>query len=87
MSEAGTEESWLIDWFRKQNPELSSISTEKMMTSNYFLSEYIDSFGVITLINDAERAFNVRFDERDFQDRRFATIAGLSEIIRDRGAE
>ena len=51
---------------------------------NIFEIGLIDSLGVILLIEDIETHFEIRFDEIDFQDRRFPTINGLSEIIKER---
>lgn len=68
--------AWLERWFAKRSPHITLQDDD-----NFFEREAIDSFGVIELIEDAEQHFNVRFTERDFQDRRFSTICGLSEII------
>ena len=67
---------WLERWFAKRSPHIALQAGD-----NFFEREAIDSFGVIELIEDTEQHFNVRFTERDFQDRRFSTIEGLSEII------
>ena len=75
-----------MDWFRGHNEALASTPTEEMVTADYFESEFIDSFGVIQLVEDTEQHFKLRFDERDFQDRRFSTVVGLAEIIRMRRA-
>lgn len=67
---------WLERWFAKRSPHIALQNSD-----NIFEREAINSFGVIELIEDAEQQFNVQFTERDFQDRRFSTIDGLSEII------
>lgn len=67
---------WLEGWFAKRSPHITLKHSD-----NFFEREAIDSFGVIELIEDAEQYFNVKFTERDFQDRRFSTVGGLSEII------
>ena len=48
---------------------------------NYFESGWIDSFGIILLIEELEQAFGLKFNELHFQDRRFATSIGIAEII------
>jgi acyl carrier protein len=82
----GDEEVWLVDWFRGRNETLVSTPIEQIVTADYFESQFVDSFGVIQLIEDVEQRFKLRFDERDFQDRRFSTVVGLAEIIRIRRA-
>ena len=42
---------------------------------------WIDSFGVIDLIEKLERQFDMRFANTQLQDRRFPTITGLAEIL------
>ena len=51
---------------------------------NYFDAGAIDSFGVIELIEAVEDRFKIAFRQHDFQDRRFATVAGLAEIVHER---
>ena len=84
MAGIENEERWLIDWFRKQNLPVDGLSDAEIIAADYFQQGFIDSFGIVNLIADAEDAFQVRFDERDFQDRRFSTVSGLAEIVRSR---
>lgn len=51
---------------------------------NFFESGHIDSLEAINLVERIEVEFDIRFDNREFQDRRFVTIAGLAEIICDK---
>ncbi|GLX77641.1 hypothetical protein tinsulaeT_09810 [Thalassotalea insulae] len=67
---------WLTDYFATK-VELPA----DYLTMNYFESGFIDSMDVIFLINDIELEFDITLTEEHFQDRRFATIQGLSEII------
>lgn len=69
-------EDWLRDWFAEREPDIELGGDE-----NYFDAGVIDSFGTIELIEEIETRFDIRFDERDFQDRRFATLGGLAEVI------
>jgi len=70
---------WLVAWFGRRAPHISMEATR-----NYFDAGAIDSLGVIELIEDAETSFGVRFSQSDFQDRRFPTIDGLADIIREK---
>lgn len=71
---------WLLTWFGKRGDGPKG-NREHQRETNYFESGLIDSFGVIELIGDAESEFGIQFTEQHFQDRRFATIGGLAEII------
>lgn len=72
--------SWLLDWFRARGSLPDGIP-EELTNTNYFEANLVDSFGVIELILDAESYFGIRFVETHFQERRFSTILGLSEVI------
>ena len=69
-------ESWLRDWFAERGADEPLNPND-----NYFENGLIDSFGAIELIEEVETHFSIRFTERDFQDRRFASLAGLAELI------
>jgi acyl carrier protein len=71
---------WLLTWFGKRGGTPKG-NRELQRATNYFESGFIDSFAVIELIGDAESEFGIQFAEQHFQDRRFATIGGLAEII------
>jgi D-alanine--poly(phosphoribitol) ligase subunit 2 len=71
--------TWLGAWFSDRAPQRDLAPTE-----NYFEAEVIDSFAVIELIEAIETHFNCRFDDTDFQDRRFTSVAGLAEIIAEK---
>jgi len=66
----------LVEWFEQQSG-CSDIRVEE----NYFEANLIDSFDVIMLMEFCESEFGVVFSETQFEDRRFSTITGLSEII------
>ena len=67
---------WLINWFAERESGILISDSD-----DYFEKKIIDSFGVIELIEEVEQHFDVQFDEKNFQDRRFSTISGLSEIV------
>lgn len=67
--------AWVEAWFEGRG------TTAFGRDRNFFDEGVIDSFDVIELIESIETHFGIRFTETDFQDRRFVTIAGLSEII------
>lgn len=73
------EKEWLVEWFRARGPLPES--PEEAARTDYFQKGLIDSMAIVELVTEAEKEFGVRFSERHFQDRRFATIGGLAEII------
>lgn len=75
-------EAWLAEWFLAQAPDSSLASQD-----NFFDVGVIDSFGVIELIEAMEDAFDVRFSNDDFQDRRFSSIAGLAAILSEKKSD
>jgi len=73
------EKQWLVEWFRARGPLPES--TEEAARTYYFEKGLIDSMDIVDLVTEVEKEFEVRFSEQHFQDRRFATIGGLAEII------
>ena len=70
---------WLVNWFEnKEAPVKLSLN------SNFFNEGAIDSFGLIILIEEIEKEFNIKFSKEELQDPRFATIEGLSEILKEK---
>lgn len=69
---------WLETWFagRGEIPP-----TDDLANANYFELGLIDSFGIFELIEAVESNYEIRFTQEHFEQRRFATIQGLAEII------
>ncbi|MCI9368711.1 MAG: acyl carrier protein [Lachnospiraceae bacterium] len=71
---------WIIEWFIKQG-----VSNEEElylnMDSDFFEKGYIDSFLFIRLISDIEENFKISFDNEQFEDKKFSTIAGMGKCI------
>jgi acyl carrier protein len=53
-------------------------------TAHLFDAGYIDSLGVVSLMEFIETSFGIELQEEDLFDERFATISGMSAIIADR---
>jgi len=69
---------WLKDYFSAKC-ELPANVEE----ANYFEIGLINSLGVIELIEAVEAYFEIKFNATHFQERRFSTMKGLSEIIHE----
>jgi acyl carrier protein len=78
--------SWVVNWFIK-NSNIEEDKIYQSLSSNYLLDGWIDSFKFISFITDIEEHFNITFSNEEFQDRSFATIKGLSEIIGEKNHE
>ena len=53
-------------------------------TAHLFDAGYIDSLGVVSLMEFIETSFGIELQEEDLFDVRFSTINGISAIIADR---
>ena len=76
-------ENWLFDWFEKNTPAKKH-EISKKLSENYFENGWLDSLKFIELINDVEQEFEILFSNDEFQNRKFATINGLREIITEK---
>ena len=76
-------ENWLFDWFEKNTPAKKH-EISKNLDENYFENGWLDSLKFIELINDVEQEFEILFSNDEFQNRKFATINGLREIITEK---
>ena len=72
-------QTWLLEWFQYHAPQVPLGPDD-----NFFLLGAIDSLGVIELIEDLEQDFSIRFSQEDFQDRRFTSIKGLAELLKEK---
>ena len=70
-------EDWLIVWFKKRNP---SVIID--MQNDYYCSGLVDSFGIIELIGDLEKRFDIFFDDNEFRLESFRTLSGLVDLVR-----
>ncbi len=49
---------------------------------NYLESGYIDSFGLITLLEIIQSKFHITINEIDYENPDFFTISGLEKVVR-----
>ena len=69
-----------IGWLVNYLSEASDLGPDPI-DRNVFEAGWIDSFGTILLVEALEEQFAIRFNQEAFQDRRFATIRGIAEIV------
>lgn len=70
---------WLCDWFVSRRKFKGDVS--RLPEMNYFEAGLLTSLEVIEFVSEIEERFGVQFSEQDFQDPRFSSISGLSELI------
>ena len=75
-----TTREWIIQWFLA-NANADEKTLRESVEENYFDKGLIDSFTFISLIADIEETFSIEFDNDQFIDRKFATVAGLTDIV------
>ena len=76
-------EEWIVNWFSR-NSTLGKEEIRANFDRNYLESGWIDSFKFINLISDLETYFLIKFSNDQFQDRKFGTVAGLIEVVREK---
>ena len=80
---------WLIRWFVARTkigkPELET--PQRVYNTDYFFAGWLSSMEVVEFVTEVEQYFNMQFTDRDLQDPRFTTIAGLTELILERSTQ
>lgn len=76
-------EKWMFNWFKDQYYGDFSFDNEGVIKQNFFETGLIDSLGILSLIDAIESEFGIEFTHDHFEQRRFSTISGLSEIIEE----
>lgn len=74
---------WIVDWFVKN----SNVSTElirKNFEENYLENGWIDSLKFVSFITELEDKFKIKFSNEEFQNTKFSTVEGLSQIIEEK---
>jgi|TARA_B100001094_G_scaffold333125_1_gene408857 acyl carrier protein len=59
------------------NKKISS----KNLKKNYFQEGILDSFQLMLLISTLEKNYKIKFSNKEFEDKNFLTIYGISNIV------
>lgn len=81
-----TIEKWLINWFVAR-AKIGQTTPESLPDTDYFEAGWLTSMEVVEFVTEIEQKFGVQFSDRDLQDQRFVTIAGLAELILERSTQ
>ncbi|MBI1984715.1 MAG: acyl carrier protein [Candidatus Wildermuthbacteria bacterium] len=73
----------VLQWF-VSHASLKEDEIGAMIHENYFEKGWVDSLAFISFVNDMEQEFGIRFSNNEFQERTFATIAGVAKIIEEK---
>ena len=74
---------WIVDWFVK-NSNVSTVLIRKNFEENYLENGWIDSLKFVSFITELEDKFKIKFSNEEFQNTKFSTVEGLSQIIEEK---
>ena len=79
-------QSEIVTYLRSffNNEQLNNLSEEEFLSCKYLTLGYIDSFEIIHMIVDIERAFDITIDSSDTESDEFRNFKGLIEIIQSK---
>ena len=73
-------EEWLANWFVNRS-KIPSRTQPILRDIDYFEAGWLTSMEIVEFITEIEQEFEIQFSDRDLQDPRFVTIAGIAELI------
>ena len=79
-------QDWLTNWFAGR-AKIGKSSPEALQDTDYFEAGWLTSMEVVEFVTEIEQQFGMQFSDRDLQDPRFVTIAGLAELILEHWTE
>jgi acyl carrier protein len=81
-----TIQEWLKHWFVSRG-KVAPQTSQTILEQDYFEAGWLTSMEVVEFVTEIEQQFGVQFSDRDLQDSRFVTIAGLADLILKRSTE
>jgi acyl carrier protein len=78
-------QDWLTNWFVERGKIGNHAAN--LDNTDYFEAGWLTSMEVVEFVTEIEQRFGMQFSDRDLQDPRFVTIAGLAELILARSTE
>jgi len=73
-------QGWLENWFVSR-AKIGKQVSQSLLDTDYFEAGWLTSMEVVEFVTEIEQQFGMQFSDRDLQDPRFVTIAGLAELI------
>lgn len=81
-----TIQEWLKHWFASRG-KIGPQASKTMLEQDYFEAGWLTSMEVVEFVTEIEQQFGMQFSDRDLQDSRFVTIAGLADLILERSTQ
>lgn len=72
--------NWIQEWFARRGKPGKTPGASPLEV-DYFEAGWLSSMEVVEFVTEIENQFGMQFSDRDLQDPRFVTIAGLTELI------
>jgi acyl carrier protein len=73
-------QEWLKNWFESRG-KIGKQASQPLLDADYFEAGWLTSMEVVEFVTEIEQQFGMQFSDRDLQDPRFVSIAGLAELI------
>jgi acyl carrier protein len=73
-------QNWIQEWFTRRG-KAGKTASALPIEVDYFEAGWLSSMEVVEFVTEIENQFGMKFSDRDLQDPRFVTIAGLAELI------
>ncbi|MGA8274458.1 MAG: acyl carrier protein [Candidatus Sulfotelmatobacter sp.] len=67
--------------------KISQQTNQPFFDTDYFEAGWLSSMEVVEFVTEIEQQFAMQFSDRELQDPRFVTIAGITEIILDHSTQ
>jgi len=74
-------EQWFIDKAKIDRTAIGGHGKKSLFDIDYFEAGWLTSMEVVEFVTEIEQHFSMQFSDRDLQDSRFVTIAGLAALI------
>ncbi len=79
-------QEWLENWFVSRG-KIGEQASQPPIDTDYFEAGWLTSMEVVEFVTEIEQQFGMQFSDRDLQDPRFVTIAGLADLILQHSTE
>lgn len=72
----------IIEIIKDNRPDIEDVETEEFITNGLF-----DSFDIVTLVAELDKAFGISIDGADITPENFNTVDAIVELVKNNGAK
>ena len=72
----------IIEIIKDNRPDIEDVETEEIITNGLF-----DSFDIVTLVAEFDKAFGISIDGADITPENFNTVDAIVELVKNNGAK